>query len=75
LPSKSKIPPQLGDPLAQVVERGADLVDAFCFHSGAAKRADYTGAGSTICVWVTSASSLPPSELMRVCHTIVVLPR
>src|SRR5581483_4408023 len=32
-------------------------------------------AGSTICVWVTTAHSLPASERIIVCHTMVVLPR
>src|SRR5262249_59511349 len=32
-------------------------------------------AGSTICVWVTTAQSLPDSLRMVVCQTWVVLPR
>jgi hypothetical protein len=32
LTSKSKIPPQLGGPLAQTLDRVADRVDLFGFH-------------------------------------------
>ena len=32
LPSRSKIPPQLGGPGGQVLEQGVDLIDAFGFH-------------------------------------------
>jgi hypothetical protein len=32
LPSRSKIPPQLGGPGVQVLEQGVDLVEAFGFH-------------------------------------------
>jgi hypothetical protein len=32
LPSRSKIPPQLGGPGGQVLEQGVDLVEAFGFH-------------------------------------------
>jgi len=40
LPSKSKIPPQLGRPRSEVGERRGDLIDAFGFHMGlTAKRA------------------------------------
>jgi hypothetical protein len=32
LPSRSKIPPQLGGPGGEVLEQGVDLVEAFGFH-------------------------------------------
>ena len=34
LPSRSKIPPQLGGPRGEVLEQGVDLVEAFGFHRG-----------------------------------------
>jgi hypothetical protein len=34
-----------------------------------------SGGANTICVWVTTAHSLPASDFRSVCHTIVVRPR
>jgi hypothetical protein len=68
LPSKSKIPPQFDDPLAQAVERRGDLVDAFGFHWCSAKRPDYTGRSDRAAAaarsrsFSTRRSSLPVGD-------------